>query len=60
MFQTTSAETFTAYFHTKLHIFSRSVSLVFAMKQKYENRFSTSAILFYFYLNLTLVNAEYF
>ena len=46
MYQTTSAETFTTHFHTKFHIPGCSVSLVFAMQQKYENRFFAAAMLF--------------
>jgi len=46
MFQTTSAETFTTRFHTKFHIPGCSISLVFAMTQKYENRFFVAAMPF--------------
>jgi hypothetical protein len=46
MFQTTSAETFMTHFHTKSHIPGCSISLVFAMTQKYENRFFAATKLF--------------
>jgi len=60
MFQITSAETFTTHLCTKFHIPGCSVSLVFAMTQKYENRFLRQPCHLTFSLKLALVKDEYY